>query len=107
MTRQKRYAFTLVELLVVIAIIGILIALLLPAIQASRESARRTQCTNQMNQLILAVHEYETANEHYPAGTINPNGPIKNLPSANILAGSLRSFPISKSEFFTTTSICR
>ena len=80
MTRQNRYAFTLVELLVVIAIIGILVALLLPAIQASRESARRTQCTNQMNQLILAVHEYETAHEHYPAGTINPNGPIKNLP---------------------------
>jgi prepilin-type N-terminal cleavage/methylation domain-containing protein/prepilin-type processing-associated H-X9-DG protein len=80
MTRLNRSAFTLVELLVVIAIIGILVALLLPAIQASRESARRTQCTNHISQLILAVHDYETAHEHYPAGTINQNGPIKNLP---------------------------
>jgi prepilin-type N-terminal cleavage/methylation domain-containing protein len=81
MKRDISRAFTLVELLVVIAIIGILVALLLPAIQASRESARRAQCTNQLRQLILAVHDFEMAHEHYPPGTVNPTGPIQNLPN--------------------------
>lgn len=61
-----RSAFTLVELLVVIAIIGILVALLLPAIQAARESARRTNCTNKMKQLGLAVLNYESAKNKFP-----------------------------------------
>lgn len=81
MNDNRGRAFTLVELLVVIAIIGILVSLLLPAIQASRESARRASCTNQMRQLIVAVLDYDMANEHLPAGTINPKGPIQNLPN--------------------------
>jgi prepilin-type N-terminal cleavage/methylation domain-containing protein/prepilin-type processing-associated H-X9-DG protein len=66
-SRQGR-GFTLVELLVVIAIIGILIALLLPAVQAARESARRTQCNNQLHQLAVAAHNYVDVNKMFPPG---------------------------------------
>jgi prepilin-type N-terminal cleavage/methylation domain-containing protein len=76
MRHKSHKAFTLVELLVVIAIIGILIALLLPAVQAAREAARRTQCTNNLSQVILAVQNYNMTHAVYPPGTINTEGPI-------------------------------
>ena len=65
--------FTLVELLVVIAIIGILVALLLPAVQAAREAARRAACNNNMHQLVIACHNYESAHGTFPPGA-EPTG---------------------------------
>lgn len=70
--RSKSAGFTLVELLVVIAIIGILVALLLPAIQAARESARRSQCTNNIKNLALAMHGFHDSKQRFPAAISYP-----------------------------------
>lgn len=77
----KRSGFTLIELLVVIAIIAVLIALLLPAVQSSREAVRRVQCQNHLMHLALALQEYEISNEVLPSGVVNHTGPVVNVKS--------------------------
>lgn len=76
--RRGAAGFTLIELLVVIAIIGVLVSLLLPAVQSAREAARRCSCANNLTQISLGVHNHEFHQEVFPAGVTDPDGPIRN-----------------------------
>lgn len=82
MAISRKQGFTLVELLVVIAVIGILVALLLPAVQAAREAGRRMQCGNNLHQLVIATHNYHEVHRRFPPGFLlenlatSPRGPF-------------------------------
>jgi len=90
---MKRYAFTMLELLFVIAIIGMLISLLLPAVQAAREGARRAQCSSKLMQLAIATKNYEHNFGVLPSGTVNETGPIRNVPIGNHMGWIPRLLP--------------
>ena len=83
---KRRAGFTLIELLVVIAIIAVLIALLLPAVQAAREAARRAQCINNMKQLGLAIHNYESIHSMLPLGRVW--APLPGIPFPSFFMGA-------------------
>jgi len=90
---MRRAGFTLIELLTVIAVIAMLIVMLLPAVQACREAARRASCCNNLMQLGLAVQHYESSQEVYPPGVVNNTGPVLDLPKGYHFGWMVRILP--------------
>ncbi|WP_165227421.1 DUF1559 domain-containing protein [Aquisphaera insulae] len=100
-TRRDGAGFTLVELLTVISIIAILIALLLPAIQSSRETARRLQCSKNLMQIGIALSNYASAHRVFPPGVVNEKGPISNVPEGYHMGWAVQVLPqLEKSAVF-------
>ena len=87
---RSRRGFTLIELLVVMAIIALLIALLLPAVQQAREAARRTQCLNNLKQIVTATHNYESSHKTFPSGWIEGD------PASGYVAGASKTIPFTE-----------
>jgi len=91
--RNRQHAFTLVELLVVITIIGILIAMMMPAVMGAREAARRMTCLNNLFQIGVALNNYQSAHDMLPPGTTDNAGPVHNTPQGYKMSWTVQMLP--------------
>ena len=91
--RDRQRAFTLVELLVVITIIGILMAMMMPAVMAAREGARRMTCLNNLFQIGVALNSYQSAYDMLPPGTTDAEGPVHNVPQGYKMSWMVQILP--------------
>ena len=101
---KNRPAFTLTEILVVMAIIAVGIAIIAPKLLMATAAARRTQCRNNLAQLALAIHTYETTHGVFPPGTINLTGPIQNVPEGYHVGWTVQILPFLEQEVFSSPS---
>ena len=102
--RTRRSGFTLIELLVVIAIIGVLVSLLLPAVQQAREAARRTQCRNNLKQVGLALHNFHDTHGAFPPARLLLDGPIPANDFATVLGSDEPSWLVRLLPFLEETT---